>query len=198
MKTIFARTYGSLACFLLAAVSCGRSNDGETTSFPPDFNSFSDSQMVEFVMKNASPDSVARFICNSALGKVTEGRIDTLAIAAAYAYEHYADSALMAFSKEFDSFSSTLPLADKMKIYAMAGELDPQRLGYQLGLEYVSHIRDSKMTVDDVRAEISAFKKACADDSITYIRFMKGFRTVLRADHGKDLPEAIYKAFAEQ
>ncbi len=198
MKTLFARISGPLACFLLIAISCGRGNDGQTSSFPQNFNTFSDNQMVEFMMKNASPDSVARFICNSALGKVEAGRIDTLTVAAAYAYEHYADSALIAFSKEFDSFSSTLPLADKMKVYAMAGELDPQRLGYQLGLEYVSHIRDSKMKVEDVRAEIDAFKAACADDSLTYIRFMKGFRTVLRADHGKDLPEAIYKAFAEE
>lgn len=163
--------------------------------FPDGFDNLSDTAKIVYMVGHVEADSVARFICDAALGNVAGSHIDTLAIAVAYAYEHYNDSNLMAFSREFDSYSAALPLADKMKIYAMAGESDPQRMGYQLGLEYVSHIRDSKMNVEDVRREITAFKEACADDSLTYIRFIKGFKTVLQTDHGKDLPEAIFNEF---
>lgn len=179
----------------LSACAGGDKNGGD--GFPDGFGSLRDSAKVEYVMKNASPDSVARFICDASLGKVEGVRIDTLAVAAAYAYEHYNDSSLIVFSREFDDYSSNLPLDEKMKIYSMAGKIDPQRLGYELGLEYVGHIRENRMSVDDIRKEIDEFKKACANDSDTYIRFMKGFKTVLRVDHGKDLSEEIYKAFAD-
>ncbi|MDE6772611.1 MAG: hypothetical protein K2J49_08415, partial [Muribaculaceae bacterium] len=133
-----------------------------------------------------------------ALGKVENARIDTLSIAAAYAYENYNASALIVFSREFASFAENLPLNEKMRIYSMAGNLDPPGLGYELGLDYVNHIRENRMSVDDIRKELLAFKEACENDSDMYNRFMKGFRTVLKVDHGKDLPEDVYNAFINQ
>lgn len=210
MKRYFAKNHGIIKdvmktlslsrfigpCVMLSAIAaCGSDNAGNKDGFPENFDSLDDVSKMVFVMKNATPDSVARFLCESSLGHVKDAHIDTLAIAAAYAYEHYNDSDLMVFSQEFDSYSENLPLADKMKIYSMAGTSDPQRLGYELGLEYVSHIRDNRMTVAEITKELSAFKKACANDSDTYVRFLKGFRTVLKVDHGKDLPEEIYNAF---
>lgn len=182
---------------LAALASCGSGKEGQKGSFPDNFGTLDDARKVSFMMQNASPDSVARFLCDAALGKVPQGRIDTLATAAAYAYEHYTDSALMVFSQEFDDYSSNLPLDQKMRIYSMAGMSDPQRLGYELGLQYVSHIRESRMSVDDIRAELEAFKAACATDSATFRRFIKGFKTVLKVDHGKDLPEDVYNAFID-
>ena len=181
----------------VAFASCGGSGKGNGERFPAGFESLDDVSMIEYMMNQVSPDSVARFLCDASLGKVEGAKIDTLAIAAAYAYEHFNDSALMVFSQEFDTYSANLPLDEKMRIYQMAGLIDPQRLGYELGLEYVSHIRESKMSVEDIRKELEAFKTACAEDSVTYVRFMKGFKTVLRVDHGKDLPEAIYQAFID-
>ncbi len=185
--------------FLLFAtlMACGRGKDNNADSFPENFSTLDDASKVSFVMKHASPDSVARFLCDASLGKVPQGKIDTLAIAVAYAYENYADSALMVFSQEFDDYSSNLPLDQKMRIYSMAGTSDPQRLGYELGLEYVSHIRANRMSVADIRKELEAFKRACANDSDTYRRFIKGFKTVLKVDHGKDLPEEVYKSFID-
>lgn len=181
---------------LLAGCSAGKGSDSDA-GFPTGFASLSDTAMVEYVMQHASADSVARFICNSALGYVPEGKIDTLAIAAAYAYEHYNDSCLLIFSKEFDDYSNNLPLADKMKVYALAGEADPQRLGYQLGLEYVAQIREKGMTANEVKLEVDAFRQACGADSLMYERFMKGFQTALSVDHGKDLDEGIYLEFKD-
>ncbi len=188
-----------LACpaGMLLLVACGGKTKAVEPPFPTNFNSLSDESKVAFMMEKVTPDSVARFICDGALGKIKDAHIDTIAIAVAYAYEHYNDSSLMYFSREFDDYSSNLDLPDKMRIYLMAGLSDPKRLGYELGLEYVDHIREERMKVADVKNEIEAFKTACADDSVTYVRFLKGFKTVLRLDHGKDLPEEIYQAFIE-
>lgn len=191
-----SRITGIALALLLAACSGKRDNE-DGNGFPAGFASLPDEAMVEYVMKHVSADSVARFICNSALGRVPEGQIDTLAIAAAYAYEHYNDSCLLVFSKEFDDYSANLPLADKMKIYALAGEADPQRLGYQLGLEYVAQIREKGMTAKEVKLEVDAFRQACTNDTLMYERFMKGFRTALSVDHGKDLDEGIYLEFKD-
>lgn len=186
-----------LAASFLTLSACGNGKNNKSDGFPDNFNSLDDAAKVAFIMKNASPDSVARFICNASLGKNPKAKIDTLAIASAYAYENYKDSDLLVFSKELDDYSANLPLDDKMKIYMMSGTIDPQGLGYELGLEYVNHIREEKMTIEEIIKELDAFKKACGNDSTTYIRFLKGFKTVLRIDHGKDLREDIYKHFID-
>lgn len=162
---------------------------------PEDFDRFSDTAKVAYMMEIVSPDSVARFICDAALGKSEAARITAFPEASAYAYQHYADSNLIVFSQELDYYSANLPLPEKMKIYSLAGQMDPQRLGYELGLEYVGYIRENKANVEEVKKEIDALKTACGEDSLTYIRFLKGFKTVLQADRGKDLPEEIYNVF---
>ncbi|MDE6772160.1 MAG: hypothetical protein K2J49_06120, partial [Muribaculaceae bacterium] len=87
---------------LFTAVACGGSEAKEISILPPDFADAGDAGQVDYMMKSSTPDSVARFICNAALGKVENARIDTLSIAAAYAYENYNDSDLILFSREFD------------------------------------------------------------------------------------------------
>ena len=182
------------ALFLMLS-ACGGKKESVSGELPDGFNKLDDASKVAYVMKVSSPDSVARFICDASLGKLPDVRLDTFAIAAAYAYEHYTDSCLRIFSEEIDSYSSNLPLPDKMRIYFMAGKSDPQRMGYQLGLEYVAHIREDSMSVSQIREEIAEFRNACADDSATYRRFIKGFHTVLELDKGKDLPEEVYNTF---
>ena len=197
MKSAFK---GSLSAALLAACllcSCGNKENSSADRLPANFDSLGDAAKVAYMMKMVSPDSVARFICDAALRKNKGETIDTLAIAVAYAYENFNDSSLIVFSREFEDYSENLPLSDKMKIYMMAGQTDFKRLGYELGLEYVNHIRESRMSVEDIKREIEEFRKACADDSATYKRFVKGFKTVLKVDHGKDLSEDVYKAFSE-
>lgn len=175
---------------------CGNGTKHHEGELPANFNSIGDAARVEYMMSETTPDSVARFICNAALGKVPGAKIDTLSNATLYAYENYADSALMAFSEEFDNYSASLPLADKMKILSLAGMTDPQGLGYELGLEYSATIRDKRLTLAQVKEEIGAFKNACASDSDTYRRFIIGFQTALKVDHGKEIPEDIYKHYS--
>lgn len=181
--------------FLLMA-ACGKKEGGKST-FPDNFNSLGDQGKVAWMMENVSPDSVARFICYASLGKIDGTKIDTLATATLYAYENYRDSAAIAFGDEFDRVVNGMPLPDKMRMLAMAGNVDPQALGYELGLEYVGNIRENQKTLDEVENELREFKKACASDTATYQRFLIGFRTVLRVDSGKDINREIYNKFID-
>ena len=99
------------------------------------------------------------------------------------------------FAAQYDAYSQSLPLEEKMKLYALAGSYDPQQLGYQLGLEYVGNIRSKKMTADQVAAELEEFKKACGNDRGTYKRFVKGFKVVLELEKGNGISGDIYSRF---
>lgn len=180
---------------LLVVASCGRNKGVSSGKFPENFNSIGDTARVAYMIKQATPDSVARFIGLAALGKIEGARIDSLGIATSYAYEVYTGPDLDRFGEEYDRFVNALPLADKMRMYAMAGVEDPQGLGLQLGLEYMQSIREKNLSVEDVEREVKAFKTACGEDSATYKRFIIGFRTVLEVDRGRDMPKEIYDRF---
>lgn len=199
-KNILFRLQRGLAvllCGLCASVclmSC--KNDKKNAGpFPEGFDKMGDAGRVGWMLRNAPVDSVARFIIRASLGQVPGARIDTLAIATNYAYERLKGDDLETFSMEYGNMVESLPLADKMLIYKLGGSEDPQGLGYRLGLEYVAAIRNDHKTVADIEKELTAFQKACANDSDTYRRFIIGFKTVLKVDSGKDLPKDIYNRF---
>lgn len=185
----------TLLMILLSA--CGKGSDGQG-AFPKDFDQLSDEAKMEFMMKNVTPDSVARFICDASLGKVDGVRIDTLSMAALYAYEHYKDDDLQSFQAAFDSYAENLPLADKMKLRTLAASDNPDALGYQLGLEYVNDIRLGNKTTAQVESEIEALRKACASvpgDTMTFKRFMTGFKVALDQDGSEGIPKQIFEKY---
>ncbi len=184
----------AMAAMLFAG--CGNKNNGN--AFDEGFDQLSDGQKVAYVMQNADPDSVARFICDAALGKVPGATIKSLPEATLYAYENYKDEArLQTFSSTYDEYVASRPLDDKMRLMKMAGEIDMQGIGLQLGLEYVDRIRSDHKNAAQVQKEIESFRKACAGDPDTFRRFLTGFKVALEEDHGKDLPEDIYNKFKE-
>lgn len=182
--------------FAIGITACGH-KEKSGGKYPANFNSIGDAGRVDYMIAHTTPDSVARFIIQSALGKNPDARIDTLAIATNHAYEKLSGKDLDSFSIAYDGLVESLPLADKMKAYMLGGSEDPQGLGYKLGLEYMANIRNENKTVKDVEEELKAFEKACGSDTTMYRRFMIGFRTVLEVDHGKDVPEEIYRRFAK-
>lgn len=181
-----------VAAMPLLFAACGGKGSG---SMPDNFNSMTDAAKMAYMMKTVSPDSVARFVCNSSLGMVENARIDTFPNAILYAYENYKGDSLTQFCTEFEAYSAALPLQHKMKIYNLSGKTDPMGLGYQLGLEYVDNIRRKKMTASQVADEIEAFRKACGSDTDTYDRFYKGFQTALAADSGIELDPSVKQRF---
>lgn len=175
-------------------VSCG-GKSGSTSGLPDGFDKIGDAGRVQYVMSRVTPDSLARFIIYGALGRNDGVRIDTLAIATNYAYERLKGDELDKFSTEYDAVVEGLPLGDKMKVYKLGGSEDPQGLGYRLGLEYMTSIRDGNKSMDQIERELQEFKKVCAEDTSMYRRFIIGFHTVLEVDHGTDVSEEVYKKF---
>jgi len=94
-----------------------------------------------------------------------------------------------------DNYMTELPLPDKMRMLAIAGTTDPQGLGYELGLEYANNIRDNTKTLPQVEKEIEALRDACGSDTVTFQRFMIGFKTVLKIDSGRGLPAGIVERY---
>lgn len=185
----------ALAVILLC--SCRGKQAGEESPFPERFNSLGDTGKVEYILKNATPDSVARFIIRASLGEVGGVSLDSLGTVTNYVYSTLSSDEQVVFGEEYEKEVSRLPLAKRMKLYALGASDDPQGLGYELGLNYLSEIRDRNMSADDVAAEIREFRNACGSDSDTYRRFVAGFKTVLRVDSGKDVSKEIYDRFAE-
>ena len=194
LSTLSSLLSVSLLLLLPLLASCSKDKRG-TSSLPENFGTIGDCGRVQYMISHTTPDSVARFIIYTALGRNENVRIDTLAIATTYAYEHLQGPDLDSFSAQYDSLIESLPLADKMSIYVKAGAVDPQRLGFRLGLEYMSSIRDGNKSVADVEKELREFKRACNHDPEMYRRFIIGFHTVLERDHGKDVPNDIYQKF---
>lgn len=183
-----------LAFAALILSACGSKGKSEQ-SMPDNFKSIGDAGRIDYLVRmGATPDSVARYIIDGALGR-NNARIDTFALATNHAYEIYRDADAEAFSIEYDTTVESLPLADKMKVYTLAGTENPQGLGYKLGLEYMASVRDGNKKSSEIEAELKEFKKACGTDTAMYRRFIVGFRTVLKVDRGKDLPEEIYQKF---
>lgn len=195
MKRKIADRAGAMLLAMMLLGSCGSKGEGGNGAYPAGFDTKGDVYRVSYIMEHAEPDSVARFICGAALGQVPGARIDTLATATLYVYENYRDSDAQRFGDEYDRVVSEMSLDNKMKMYMMGGSEDPQKLGYKLGLEYMSHIRENHIKPEQVEKELAAFRKACGSDTATYRRFLIGFKTVLKADRGKDVSEEIYNRF---
>lgn len=184
----------TLAGFILLLPAC--KSKGIGGNFPSDFSTMSDSQKVAYLMENATPDSVARFLCNATLERIPGVKIDSLSTATLYAYNHYKGDDVAKFQTAFDEYADALSPAPRMKLLFKAGTEDPVRLGYMLGLDYVSQIREENKSVAQVEEDLKQLKAACGSDTETYDRFIQGFKIALREDRGKDLPEAIYQRFA--
>ena len=195
MKKCISSILGILGIVTLILTGCkSKSNEAET-GFPSALNAGSDADRVAYVMQNATPDSVARFVCMAAIGRVPGTHIDTMAIATAYAYDHYNDADRETFGEAMDRFVEALPLADRMLIYRKAGADNMQGLGYELGLEYLARIRENQMSLQEVDQEIEAFKEACVDDTLTYNRFLIGLKTAIIADSNNSVPAAVAQKY---
>ena len=192
MKT---RVLGVGVMMLTLLSGCGKEGKKSEPGFPPDFNNRSDSEKVAFVMRTASPDSVARFVMETALGRKKGLSLDTLAIAELYVYSNYDSEKQLAYAEESDRIKENLSLSEQMYLFKKGSTESPVVLGLNLGLSYLSHIREHNLSVKEVEKEISDFKKMCGEDTTTYRRFVTGFTEALRQDKDKDVKREIYDRF---
>ena len=154
-----------------------------------------DSERLSYVMRKAEPDSVARFLCYASLGRIPGVKIDTLGTAYLYVIESYKGQDADKFGIAFEQVMKELPLADKMETQFRLGLADTLTIGYDLGLGYVAQIRDRRMGIKEIDADIASFREACRRDTATFRRFVQGFRTALAEDRGKDLKPEIYNKY---
>lgn len=183
---------GLAACLVVVLAGCR--GDGGTEGLPRHFDQKSDAEKMAYMMKEVTPDSVARFAIDASLGRIPGGKIDTLSTANLYALEHYRGENSDVYIQEFEHYKATKPLVDRMRLEKWMGNYDDTALGYQLGLEYVGYIREHNLSVKDVEIEITQLHRQA--DQQMYDRFMTGFRVALENDRGKDLSDDIYRRFS--
>ncbi len=197
MMKKFCLWLSGLVLALLSSACSGAGKDGNR-DLPKDFQGRSDEQKVAYMMEAVEPDSVARFIVYSSLSSDPEVRIGSLSSAYNYAYQHYQNMGdrQEKFILEFEQLSGELPLDERMRLMKAAGQEDSLGLGLRLGIEYFKALREKKMTLQQVDGEIAAFRRACGNDTATYVRFVKGFKAALNTDGGRSVDRAVYAKYA--
>lgn len=186
-----------VVCLLLfGGAACHKNKSDLKSDFPADFANFTDEQRMEYIMKRAEPDSVARFLFYATLGKIPGVRIDTLANANLYVLETYQGEDLERFVAEFKGMQQTLSLSDMLEFGLITG--DTLTVGYEMGLNYVARIRDRQMKIKQIDQEMAEFRKTCGADTATYTRFLKGFREALKLDRGRDIPAGVFERYSLQ
>ena len=81
------------------------------------------------------PDSLAVLICNNASGKDSTIRFNDFSSVIREVYEIYPDSSRIIFANRVNSYVDSLPPLFKMKIYRLAAESSPRRLGYEYAMD---------------------------------------------------------------
>lgn len=179
-------------CFVCVLLS-GCSKE-KTADLPNNFNNLSNDQKMEYLMDKLPPDSVAVFVCDVAMGKVYDSRIE-LGEAMTYAYTHYDQDQVVAFDDAMANYQSKLPLHEQVKFTKLSDLIDPEMYSYELGLKYVGVIREEELDVKQAKEQVDLLMKECKSDPDFYKRFIKGFKAALNNDRGRDLDNNIYTLF---
>lgn len=184
MKTLFGRKAlkvlpGLLVGVMLLSVSAcsGPKTSSEVTKAPD--ASATDRDKVMYMVQLNDPDSVARFLCYAALGKSTEGKIDSLALAQLYALEAYQadDDRIAEFSRAYEECVEQLPLVDMYRIHQMTGIFDETELPLDLGLHYGSRIMRDTLNAAKIKADTIALSRQMTPE--TFALFRKALKTAI-------------------
>lgn len=181
---------------VLSFGSCSSgSNDGSASidkSLPAGFASLTDSAKIRVLIdQGVSPDSIGVFVCEVAEGKHPGISIADYMAVDTYIYERLGESGFGLYRLAFDSYASSMPLVSKMKLYMASGLGDLDRLGYELGLEYVNQVMEQKLTIGKVDREVAELRRACDNDEDTYNRFLKGFAAGISTRAPGEVPAEI-------
>lgn len=174
---------------------CGNKNKETDGSLPSGFNKKTDTEKVAYLMRTVAPDSVARFVMNASLGKIKGVQLDSLAQVELYIVSNYDSQKQLQYAEEAVRLQDQLTLAQRMQLFKKGSADDPIGFGLDLGLGYLSVIREKNLSAKDVEKEIKDFKMECKEDTATYRRFVIGFTEALRQDKDKDVKKEIYDRF---
>lgn len=195
VRRLFRHSLSALGVLMLASlIALGGCRGKNGNGLPENFKNLSSEDKMEYLMQNLPPDSVARYISDAAMGKVYGSRIE-LQRAMAYGYQHYDEDNLVIFQEALNDYEAGLPLNEKVRYNKLTAVEEADMFSYELGLEYVSQIREEKKDAATIKEELNALAKECRTDPDFYKRFMKGFKTALALDRHKDLDDKIYQTF---
>ncbi len=171
------------SCFLFLAAallsSCGGDKNSSEATVAPGPGA-SDREKVAYVAQVHGPDSLARFICYAALGRSTDGKIDSLAMAQLYALEIYQadDEKIARFSRVYEETVEALPLPDAYRLAKMNGTLDDTQMPLDLGLHYGARVKRDKIPQAQVKKDTAALSQLV--DPHFFGLFQKAFETAMR------------------
>ena len=179
----------SILLFLEGFSSCRADKGG----FPENFAEYGDSEKISYMIENCVPDSVARFICDSYLGKCDDIIILDFPESVRFAASRYTGSSLNDFSVTLSRRVCELSPEEKVRIYLAAGEKDLQRLGFKIGSDYVEGLQTGEYSQNDVAVELREFSKILRQDSVKLCRFSNGMKIAFYdpTHNDNDLSESI-------
>lgn len=141
-------------------------------------------------------DSLGIYMAKIAAGEVQGIEVKSFADVDAYLYSAKGESAYELYYLAFDEYSKSLPLVKKLSLMRKSSLADPEKIGYQLGLEYVNDVIDKKLTLGKIDNEIASLRQACSNDEDTYKRFLKGFAIGLKTRAPGQVPSDILTQYA--
>lgn len=179
-------------CMLLCACNGKDSDNSTMAGLPRDFSSKPDSTKVHMLLDNGMPlDSLAVYVCKAAVGDIQGVSINDFASIDAYIYAAKGEKEYEVYALAFDECKKQLSLVKKLRLYKKNALEDPDKIGYQLGLQYVNDVIYNKLTIGKVDREIADFRRACGDDEDTYNRFLKGFAVGISTRTPGEVPQDI-------
>ncbi|MBD5232398.1 MAG: hypothetical protein HDS66_09670 [Bacteroidales bacterium] len=181
-----------LAGALLTACKSGETQDASLADMTREIANKPDSLKVKQLLEARIPmDSVAVIVTKMAIGEVPGVNIDNLADIDAFLYMNRSEKDYEVYTLAMDSYSKKLPLSKRFRLYKKSPLIDKDKLGYQLGLEYVSDVIDRKLTIGKVDKEIAEFRRECGEDEDTYNRFLKAFQVGINTRSPEEIPADI-------
>ena len=155
--------------FIFMSSSCSVSREN---SLPKDFKSFSDNEKINWLIMTLSPDSIARFICDSEIKTDTIKLLSNFSESIRKIYNQYNDSSKIVFGLSLNEYAASLPAISKMQLYKIAAIDNPRQLGYL----YAEDCRKNKVAEEKIIKELSALQRICANDSDYFFNFLKGMQ----------------------
>lgn len=185
---------------LVVAVACKKNEvqDATMAHVTQEIKNRPDSLKVRSMLDaRMSMDSIAVLVTNIAVGDVPGVTIDNLADIDSYLYMNRSEKDYEVYTLAMDSYAKTLPLSKRFRFYKKSPLIDKDKMGYQLGLEYVSEVMDRKLTIGKVDNEIAEFRRECGEDEDTYNRFLKAFKVGLETRSPDEVPAEILQNYAQ-
>ena len=166
--------------WLVYFVAAGCGNKSAAEVLPAELAESPDTVKIGYLMNVMMPDSLAYFICNDMIKPDSVRVLSSLNESVNYAFINYADSCRRQFGEEIDSYIITLPAADRVRLYYLASQSDPRRLGFKIGKEFIGKANSDSVSAKIFGEELVEFNTYAEADKDFYKQFVSGLERALQ------------------